>query len=83
MCALIFPIYEIKLIRVQNLPEWVEKVRLPLASRLEGVPTMKIESLDVVGQKAIVEISGSAMQKNGKPYNNRHAPLHEDKTRTS
>ena len=44
---------------------------------------MKIESLDVVGQKAIVEMSGSAMQKNGKPYKNRYAPLHEDGTRTS
>jgi hypothetical protein len=34
---------------------------------------MKIDSLDVVGQKAIIESTGSAMQKNGKPYNNKYA----------
>ena len=32
---------------------------------------MRIDELDVVGQKAILECSGFATQKNGKPYNNR------------
>jgi hypothetical protein len=42
-----------------------------MLSRLQEPPIMKIVSLDVVGQKAIFEATGSAMQKNGRPYNNR------------
>lgn len=59
----------------KNLQEWVEKVRIPLASRLQGAVSMNIDSLDVVGQKAIVEITASGLQKNGKPYNNRCVSL--------
>jgi hypothetical protein len=33
---------------------------------------MEITELEVVGQKAIVEIVGNGMQKNGRPYNNRY-----------
>ena len=32
---------------------------------------MKANEIDVIGQKAIIEASGFAKQKNGKPYNNR------------
>jgi hypothetical protein len=32
---------------------------------------MKINELDIIGNKAIFESSGTATQKNGKPYNNR------------
>jgi hypothetical protein len=32
---------------------------------------MRIDELDIVGNKAIMESSGFATQKNGKPYNNR------------
>lgn len=33
---------------------------------------MEITELEVVGQKAIAEIVGKGMQKNGRPYNNRY-----------
>jgi hypothetical protein len=32
---------------------------------------MAIDSIDVIGQKAIVEASGTDTQKNGRPYNDR------------
>jgi hypothetical protein len=32
---------------------------------------MKMNNFDIIGQKLILEASGSATQKNGKPYNNR------------
>jgi hypothetical protein len=32
---------------------------------------MKVDEVDVIGNKAIVESHGSATQRNGKPYNNR------------
>ena len=32
---------------------------------------MEIEEMDIIGLKAIVEASGYATQKNGKPYNNK------------
>jgi hypothetical protein len=59
------------LITVQNLQSYVQKVVTPLFSRLESSTKMTIEELDVIGQKAFVETSGVATQKNGKPYNNK------------
>ncbi len=54
------------------MQSWLEKVNRPLLARLEGgVLNMAIDTVDVVGSKAIVEASGSATQKSGKPYNNR------------
>jgi hypothetical protein len=32
---------------------------------------MVVDEVEIVGLKAIVESSGYAMQKNGKPYNNK------------
>ncbi|PQE11314.1 hypothetical protein CJF31_00001133 [Rutstroemia sp. NJR-2017a BVV2] len=55
----------------QNLQEWTEKVRNRLMPRLDGGVTMKSNTMDIIGQKAIIEASGTAKQKNGKPYNNR------------
>lgn len=45
----------------------------PLQSKLdESVPLVFIvNELDVVGNKAIIEITGEGKQKNGKPYNNK------------
>ncbi|KUJ15121.1 uncharacterized protein LY89DRAFT_783330 [Mollisia scopiformis] len=55
-----------------NVKTWREIVNKPLIARLASPLTMKIESLDIIGLKAIVEASGSATQKNGKQYNNRY-----------
>ncbi|KAG0653105.1 hypothetical protein D0Z07_0762 [Hyphodiscus hymeniophilus] len=55
---------------------------MPLASRFQGETKLIVHSLDVVDQKAILEITGSGLQKNGKRYNNRSrnfrklSPLH-------
>ncbi|KAL8280838.1 hypothetical protein RQP46_006842 [Phenoliferia psychrophenolica] len=57
-----------------NLASWLEKVNKPLIARLNlsvGL-NMKVESLDVIGLKAIVECSGKAVQRSGRPYNNRY-----------
>lgn len=32
---------------------------------------MVVDTVDVVGRKAVVEASGFGTQKNGRPYNNR------------
>lgn len=57
----------------QNLQEWLTKVGGPLGDKLVGERKFTLDELEVVGNKAILEISGSATQKNGKPYNNRYA----------
>jgi hypothetical protein len=41
-------------------------------SRLQGIPSMELLSFDVVGQKVIMEVKGSGIQKNGKSYDNRY-----------
>ncbi|PQE31935.1 hypothetical protein CJF32_00001536 [Rutstroemia sp. NJR-2017a WRK4] len=56
---------------VYNLQEWTEKVRNRLLPRLDGGITMKSNTMDIIGQKVIIEASGTAKQKNGRPYNNR------------
>jgi hypothetical protein len=33
---------------------------------------MKSNTIDIIGQKVIIEASGTAKQKNGRPYNNRY-----------
>jgi uncharacterized protein len=39
---------------------------------VEGGLKMRVDELDVVGNKAIMETSGFATQLNGKPYKNRY-----------
>ncbi|KAM3075974.1 hypothetical protein ACMFMG_006513 [Clarireedia jacksonii] len=56
---------------IYNLQEWTEKVRNRLMPRLDGGLAMKSNTLDIIGQKAIIEATGTAIQKNGRPYNNR------------
>ena len=60
------------LTRSQTVQTWKEKIGSPLRTKLvDGVIKMKIDELDIIGNKAIVESSGIATQKNGKSYNNR------------
>ncbi|KAJ7096607.1 hypothetical protein B0H15DRAFT_825725 [Mycena belliarum] len=56
-----------------NLASWQTEVALPLRANIEGQIKLKVTSIDVIGNKAIVEGQGEATQKNGKPYNNRYA----------
>ncbi|KAJ7100420.1 hypothetical protein C8R44DRAFT_888248 [Mycena epipterygia] len=56
---------------VYNLASWMEEVSGPMLSRLKGVPEYTVDSFDVIGNKAIVELRGEGTQANGKPYNNR------------
>ena len=50
----------------------MEKVAIPNAAKLQNTLVMKFSAVDVIGQKAFAEAYLSAMQKNGRPYNNRH-----------
>ncbi|KAK7042793.1 ketosteroid isomerase [Favolaschia claudopus] len=63
----------VRLTGVYNLATWSKEVRGPLVSRLQGgVVTPTVQCVDIVGNKAIVELVGTATQLNGKPYNNRY-----------
>ncbi|TRM63101.1 hypothetical protein BD626DRAFT_495497 [Schizophyllum amplum] len=55
---------------VFNLAEWMEKVFTPLRARLTSPPKAEVIRLYITGMTAIVEIKGTATQKNGEPYNN-------------
>ncbi|KAE9365825.1 hypothetical protein N431DRAFT_385746 [Stipitochalara longipes BDJ] len=56
---------------VYNVDTWKEKIRAPLAKALATPIKMVADEIEIVGLKAIVECSGYATQKNGKPYNNK------------
>ncbi|KAJ7144610.1 hypothetical protein C8R44DRAFT_601955 [Mycena epipterygia] len=58
---------------VYNLASWMEEVSGPMLSRLKGVPKYTVNSFDVIGNKAIVELRGERTQADGKPFNNRVA----------
>ncbi|KAJ7470133.1 hypothetical protein B0H11DRAFT_2224101 [Mycena galericulata] len=59
---------------VYNLASWNEQVRTPLTTKVKNQEVkMSISSFDVVGNKAIVQAYGEAVQLNGKPYNNHYA----------
>jgi len=53
---------------------WKERIRAPLVKVLATPIKMVVDELDIVGLKAIVECSGFATLKNGKPYNNKYVP---------
>ncbi|KAH6694860.1 hypothetical protein BKA61DRAFT_498691, partial [Leptodontidium sp. MPI-SDFR-AT-0119] len=53
-----------------NLQGWLDKVAPLIQVKLEGPLRMNVESLDIIGNKAVIEASGSATQKNGNPYEN-------------
>jgi len=55
----------------KNLQTFQEKLGKPLFSRLTGPSSTIVDELDIIGLKAIVEASGFATQKNGKPCNNK------------
>lgn len=56
----------------QNLEEWQATVAGPLFAKLvDAKQTMKVDEVEIVGNKVILESRGAATQKNGKPYNNR------------
>ena len=56
----------------QNVESWKEKIRAPLAKVLATPIKMVVDEVDIIDLKAIVECSGYATQKNGKPYNNKY-----------
>ncbi|KAJ7176212.1 hypothetical protein C8R43DRAFT_914101 [Mycena crocata] len=59
---------------VYNVASWLAEVNKPLLSRLKDRNLkMTVSTLDIVGNKAIVEAYGEATQLNGNPYNNRYA----------
>ncbi|KAJ6537368.1 hypothetical protein DFH09DRAFT_1178074 [Mycena vulgaris] len=59
---------------IYNVASWIEEVNKPLrASLTEDGIKMTVSSLDVIGNKAVVEAYGEATQLNGQPYNNRSA----------
>ncbi|KAJ7912395.1 hypothetical protein B0H13DRAFT_2660118 [Mycena leptocephala] len=59
---------------VYNVASWRAEVNKPLLASLdERGLRMTVSSLDIVGNKAIVEAYGVATQGNGRPYNNRYA----------
>ncbi|KAH7306116.1 hypothetical protein BKA65DRAFT_601855 [Rhexocercosporidium sp. MPI-PUGE-AT-0058] len=53
-----------------NLQGWLEKVAPSLQLKLQGSLQMTVESLDIIGNKAVIEASGYAVQNNGNPYEN-------------
>ncbi|KAH9203614.1 hypothetical protein DL95DRAFT_472217 [Leptodontidium sp. 2 PMI_412] len=55
---------------VFNLQGWLDKVAPLIQVKLEGPLQMNVESLDIIENKAVIEASGSATQKNGNPYEN-------------
>ncbi|KAG4438499.1 hypothetical protein IFR05_006022 [Cadophora sp. M221] len=57
---------------VFNLQGWLDKVAPLLQVKLEGALQMNVESLDIIGNKAVVEASGFATQKNGNTYENNY-----------
>ncbi|KAJ7614362.1 hypothetical protein FB45DRAFT_758633 [Roridomyces roridus] len=57
---------------VHNKATWATELMGPLSARLES-QKMSISSVEVIGNKAIIEAFGAGTQKNGKPYSNRFA----------
>lgn len=55
----------------QNIESWKAKIRAPLVEALATPLIMVVDEIEIVSLKAIVECSGYATQKNGKPYNNK------------
>ena len=50
---------------------WKRKIRVPSVKALAAPINMVVDAMDIIGLKAIVEYSGYATQKSGKPYNNK------------
>ena len=59
----------------KNVESWKEKIRAPLVKALATPIKMVVDEFEIVGMKAIVECSGYAIQKNGRPYNNKYVLL--------
>ncbi|TRM63089.1 hypothetical protein BD626DRAFT_630254 [Schizophyllum amplum] len=55
-----------------SFAEVMDKVIKPLGPRLTGVPKIDVTHVHIAGMTAIVEMKGTATQKNGDPYNNRY-----------
>jgi hypothetical protein len=55
----------------QNVSPWKRKIRVPSVKALAIPINMVVDEMDIIGLKAIVEFSGYATQKSGKPYNNK------------
>jgi len=55
----------------KNVSPWKQKLRVPSLKALAIPINMVVDEMDIIGLKAIVECSGYATQKSGKPYNNK------------
>ncbi|KAJ7915100.1 hypothetical protein B0H13DRAFT_2270479 [Mycena leptocephala] len=60
-----------RLTGVYNLASWLDEVAKPCTSRLKDgkPPKTTVSSIDIFGNKAIVESRSEATQLNGNPYN--------------
>ncbi|KAH8767844.1 hypothetical protein BGZ57DRAFT_766626, partial [Hyaloscypha finlandica] len=56
---------------IYNMSPWKRKIRVPSVKALAAPINMVVDAMDIIGLKAIVEYSGYATQKSGKPYNNK------------
>ncbi|KAJ7673682.1 hypothetical protein DFH06DRAFT_1445012 [Mycena polygramma] len=57
----------------QNLASWTSEIGLPLRCLMvDGVVKMTVSSIDIVGNKAILEAQGEATTAKGRPYCNRY-----------
>ncbi|KAJ6502784.1 hypothetical protein C8R47DRAFT_1039287 [Mycena vitilis] len=64
----------VRMTGVYNLASWTEEIAKPLSSHMTGgTVKMNVSTIDVVGNKAILEAYGEATTLKGLPYNNRYA----------
>ncbi|KAJ7482285.1 hypothetical protein B0H11DRAFT_1217700 [Mycena galericulata] len=57
----------------ENLAGWMQEVTTPMQPKFKSELKMFVSSVDVIGNKAILEVYGEATQANGNPYNNNYA----------
>ncbi|KAJ6536956.1 hypothetical protein B0H19DRAFT_1079354 [Mycena capillaripes] len=60
---------------VYNIATYLSEVAGPMTKCLDGKPLkMTVSTLEIVGNKAIIEAVGEATQANGRPYRNNFSP---------
>ncbi|KAJ7673681.1 hypothetical protein DFH06DRAFT_978914 [Mycena polygramma] len=64
----------VRMTGVYNLASWMEEIGKPLRSLMVGgAVKLIVSSIDIIGNKAILEARGEATTTKGRPYNNRYA----------
>ncbi|KAJ6506236.1 hypothetical protein C8R47DRAFT_1315730 [Mycena vitilis] len=58
---------------VYNLASWIEEIGALSSLLVDSLLKMTVSSIDVIGNKAVVEAYGEATTTKGRPYNNRYA----------